>query len=229
MESNGILTLFDIDGTLVRGAKCHYQAFVQAVREVYGINGDMKGTNYAGMTDQQILRRVLEMNGLDEVTIKKGFADCLDTMIRYYLENVHKENIRVLGGVRELLKELQSQEVLLGLVTGNLEPIAHAKLNRVNLGSYFPFGGFGNDHPERHLLIKRALKIAQEDFNYRGERTFIIGDTPRDIAAGKEAGVKTIVVATGNYSKDELEQYEPDLVLKSLKDKNKLLKIIYGV
>lgn len=229
MGENEVLTLFDIDGTLVKGAKCHYHAFIQAVREVYGINGDMKGTKYAGMTDQQILRRVLEMNELDEVTIKEGFADCLDTMIRYYLENVHREKIRVLEGVRELLMELQSQKVLLGLVTGNLEPIAHAKLNKVNLDGFFQFGGFGSDNHKRPLLVKMALNIAQEDFNYKGERNFVIGDTPRDIAAGQDAGVKTIAVATGNYSKDKLEEYKPDLVLESLKDKNELLKIIYDI
>lgn len=31
MSGNNILTLFDVDGTLVRGARCHYMAFVHSV------------------------------------------------------------------------------------------------------------------------------------------------------------------------------------------------------
>jgi len=50
MENYDILALFDIDGTLVRGARCHYQAFVQAVQKFYGMEEDISGINYAGKT-----------------------------------------------------------------------------------------------------------------------------------------------------------------------------------
>ncbi|BDZ67409.1 hypothetical protein [Methanobacterium ferruginis] len=63
MVHNGILTLFDIDGTLVRGARCHYMAFVHAVSKFYGMEEDISGVNYAGKTDPQILREVLEIGG----------------------------------------------------------------------------------------------------------------------------------------------------------------------
>jgi phosphoglycolate phosphatase len=223
---NGVLTLFDIDGTLVNGARCHYKAFIEAIKEVYNFSGDMRGINYAGKTDQQILREVLEMNIPNESIIKKKFSECLEIMSSYYTENVHKENIQVLTGVKDVLTELKKMGVLLGLVTGNLKPIAHAKLNRANLDSYFTFGGYGSDHPNRTCLVKKALKIAQDDFNFHGDQVFIIGDTPRDIIAGREAGVNTVAVATGHYSKDELINYDADFVLENLKNKSELLKII---
>ena len=51
MIKDGSLALFDIDGTLVRGARCHYQAFVESVKKYYGFEEDISGINYAGKTD----------------------------------------------------------------------------------------------------------------------------------------------------------------------------------
>ncbi len=219
MINNGILTLFDIDGTLVRGARCHYQAFLEAVKQFYGMREDISGINYAGKTDPQILMEVLDMGGIEKKTQTQNFQNCLDFMTRYYQENVHRENIQILMGVKEILPELQKQGVLLGLATGNLEPIAHAKLGRVGLDGYFPFGGFGSDSPDRLCLVKTAIKRARDVFNYQGEQVFVIGDTPRDVTAGREAGVKTIGVATGRYSVAELEDCGADFVFKDLTDK----------
>lgn len=226
MVHNGILTLFDIDGTLVRGARCHYQAFVQAVDKFYQMREDISGINYAGKTDPQILREVLELGGVEEMTIQKNFQACLEYMTGYYQEHVHQENIQVLGGVKELLSQLKNEEVLMGLTTGNLEPIAHAKLGRVGLDSYFPFGGFGSDSEQRPGLVKKALERARNIYNYQGDRIFVIGDTPRDVAAAKPFQLHTMAVATGSYSSQELANSGADYVLEDLKDLDRILEII---
>jgi phosphoglycolate phosphatase len=227
MNHNGILTLFDIDGTLVRGARCHYQAFVHAIRKFYNMEEDISGINYAGKTDPQILKEVLELGGIKEKSIKKNFNDCLDYMTHYYLANVYKENVKALKGVKELLNLLHKEKVLLGLTTGNLEPIAHAKLGRVGLDHYFPFGGFGSDNSERPMLVKKALERARENFNFIGDDIFVIGDTPLDINAGIQVGVKTVGVGTGRYSMLELENSGADLVLENLQDKEAFISYIF--
>lgn len=226
MGHNGVLTLFDIDGTLVRGARCHYQAFVEAVKKFYGLEEDISGINYAGKTDPQILREVLELSGLKKEEFKNNFKDCLDFMAGYYIQNVHNENVRALDGTKELLKELKREKVLLGLVTGNLKPIAYAKLGRVGFDSYFPFGGFGSDFAERYLLVKKALELAKSQFGFNGNSVFVIGDTPRDVEAAQPFDITTIAVATGRYCSDELEDCGADYVLKNLKDLKKILTII---
>jgi phosphoglycolate phosphatase-like HAD superfamily hydrolase len=73
-------------------------------------------------------------------------------------------------------------------------------------------------------MVKIAIKRAKEKFNFKGE-VFVIGDTPNDIIAGKEANVKTIVVATGVYSKKKLMKFNPDYVFENLEDTNKIIKI----
>ncbi|NYT18364.1 MAG: HAD hydrolase-like protein [Methanobacteriales archaeon] len=226
MERKGTLTLFDIDGTLVRGARCHYQAFVQAVDKYYQIREDISGINYAGKTDPQILREVLELGGIGENAIQKDFQACLKYMVGYYREHVHRENIMVLTGVEELLVQLQKEDVLLGLTTGNLEPIAYAKLGRVGLDNYFAFGGFGSDSEERPGLVKKALERARDLHHYQGDRIFVIGDTPRDVAAAKPFQLYTVAVATGSYSSQELSGCGADYVLEDLKDVDQVLEII---
>jgi phosphoglycolate phosphatase-like HAD superfamily hydrolase len=226
MANNEILTLFDIDGTLVRGARCHYMAFVQAVKRFYGMEEDISGINYAGKTDPQILQEVLHLGGIPENRIKENFQECLEYMVQYYLKNVHQENVRALSGVEELLTRLKDENVLLGLTTGNLELIAHAKLNNAGLDRFFPFGGFGSDSAERPGLVKKALERARKLYGYKYHHIFVIGDTPLDVQAAKPFNLKTIAVATGSYSTAELEKTGADFVLKDLEDYETFLRII---
>ncbi len=226
MAHNGILTLFDIDGTLVRGARCHYMAFVHSVSKFYGMKEDISGINYAGKTDPQILREVLELGGVPENIINENFQDCLDYMIQDYTANVHRENVRALSGVNKLLNELKNNNVLLGLTTGNLEPIAYAKLKRAGIDDFFSFGGFGSDSPKRPCLVEKALERARKLHGYQGDQIFVIGDTPRDVEAAKPFNLSTIAVATGSYSTQELKKTGADHVLESLTDTDTVMKII---
>lgn len=228
MIRNDILVLFDIDGTLVTGARCHYQAFVEALKRFYNVNDDISGINYAGKTDPQILNEILTLSGLTEIEIEDNFQNCLDFMADYYLKNIYHENVMALGGTDELLEELKNENVLLGLVTGNLERIAYAKLSIVGFDSYFPFGGFGSDNSNRSFLVKKALKQAHMNYGYTGKRSFVIGDTPRDVKAAKESNLLTIAVATGRYSRKELKDCGADYVLNNLVNKDEVLEIIHS-
>ena len=55
---------------------------------------------------------------------------------------------------------------------------------------------------------------------------FLVGDTPLDIRAGKEAKVITIGVATGIFSKEDLEKAGADFVLDSLENIEDFLRIV---
>ena len=115
----------------------------------------------------------------------------------------------------------------MGLVTGNMEAIAWLKLQKVGLNKYFHFGGFGDKIVKRSGLVKNAIKASEQTFGkLNTENIFLIGDTPRDIVGGQKVGVKTIGVATGDFSEEELAQAGADFIVKDLKDSEKVLKII---
>jgi phosphoglycolate phosphatase-like HAD superfamily hydrolase len=53
---------------------------------------------------------------------------------------------------------------------------------------------------------------------FAASETGVIGDTPRDIACGKALGARTIAVATGRSSRDELAKHQPDFLIDDLSD-----------
>ena len=75
--------------------------------------------------------------------------------------------------------------------------------------------------------LKIISILLEEKFGFKfHNNVFIMGDTPRDITAGKEAGIKTIGIATGNYSKKQLENAGADFVFEDLKGTDKVLRIL---
>jgi phosphoglycolate phosphatase len=220
------LTLFDIDKTLLVGSHFHYLAMKQAVKNVYGVENPGHVPNLQGMTDLQILYATLSQEGLKQETIDEGIDECMNDMVTYFGKNVMKENIICLDGVKDVLENLKQFGVPRGLVTGNLEPIAWLKLDRIGVKDYFGFGGFGNESADRSLLVRHAVERAGNIYGtFNKENVFVIGDTPRDILAGQKNGVKTVGVATGDFTVEELEATGADFVLQNLKDMKIILKI----
>jgi len=219
------LVLFDVDGTLTKTLKAHKDAFSEAVRKVYGIDTSIEILEYHGMTDKQLIIEVLKKNGLSERKIKPKVEECAKAMVYSFNKLIDTENLGALDGVRELLKALDKNNVLMGLVTGNLEPIARGKMKKIGLNHYFKVGGFGSDDIVRTELVKIAIKRAQK-IGFKAGGVFLIGDTPRDIFAGKKAKVTTIGVATGPYSIEELKKAGADFILKDLRKTNEVLKIV---
>ena len=158
-EQNTLL-LFDIDNTLIQSSTGHRQAFVEAVKEVYDLEVDINIINYHGMTDQEIILKVLRTYNLDDEIIRSNLRACMAVMPEKYNEIVKSENIVILDGVVNLLTKLQQNDIILGLVTGNIEKIARAKLRKIEIDHFFKIGGFGSDHMDRNHLAKLAVKSA---------------------------------------------------------------------
>src|SRR5262249_51578690 len=81
------------------------------------------------------------------------------------------------------------------------------KMAASGLRQFFTFGAFGDESTHRPDLPPLALGRAGRSF--AAHRSFVIGDTPLDIACGKASGLTTIAVATGRYSMDELREHKP--------------------
>jgi phosphoglycolate phosphatase-like HAD superfamily hydrolase len=220
------LILFDIDNTLIKTSKAHMKAFSEAFKKVYGIESTIEIIDYSGMTDQQIIIEVLKKKGLNEQQIYLKIDECMKTMVEYFDSIKDSIEINVLSGVPKLLEELKNQNFLIGLVTGNLESIARSKMQKANLNHYFKLGGFGSDDISRTKLIKLAIKRAEKcNFKYKNN-VFLFGDTPKDMNAGNDAGVTTIGVATGIYTKNDLENAAAHYIFDNLHDTEEIISMI---
>lgn len=228
MEINKLI-LFDIDKTLITNATGHKAAFSRAVKEVYGIDTTVEIINYNGMTDPMIIMGVLKKNGLEESEIISKIDNCKKAMVNHFDKLKDNDEMEILEGAVELLKELDKRNFLIGLVTGNLEPIAWGKMRRFQIHRYFKLGGFASDDSNRTELVKIAIKRAEENYNFKFDNNaFLFGDTPQDVNAGNEAGIITVGVATGIYSKEELKEAGASFTIDNLKNINNILTIIEG-
>jgi phosphoglycolate phosphatase-like HAD superfamily hydrolase len=54
----------------------------------------------------------------------------------------------------------------------------------------------------------------------------VIGDTGHDIACGKAIGARTVAVATGSWSREELARHQPDFLFDDLSNVNEVVDIL---
>jgi phosphoglycolate phosphatase len=218
------LLLFDIDGTLLGGMPpTHRQAICEAACQVFDFPLSIDQiTLTAGRTDISIVYRVLEQAGLPRSQITPALPRFFTVMETAY-ERLHLSDLRpyLLPGVAETLAWLEQRGAALGLVTGNLTGIAWSKLSAAGIRGYFQCGAFGEEAEARDALPALAAARARACFGraFRPEATFVIGDTPFDIACGAACGFRTIAVATGPaHSFDDLDGHRPDFLLRDLSE-----------
>jgi len=224
------ILLFDIDGTLLLDGKAAGRTFDRAFREIFGVEADSKNVKTQGRTDPDIAQEMAQLV-LNRALTKEEFAqltNCYFALLPEELAN--SENYHLMPGIAELCKTLHEHpEAALGLQTGNLEPSAMMKLERGGLRKYFAFGGFGSDSMDRREIIQIAIERAKKHCGLKEiakSEIFVIGDAPQDIKAANENQVRTVAVATGAYSEEELRAEQPEYFLYDLKDNSRILALL---
>jgi phosphoglycolate phosphatase len=220
-----IVLFWDIDGTLLTTGKAGGPAWEAAVREVTGRDFQLSSIRVPGLTDYQIAVRTFDLLGID--------ADdaTLHRMVRRYEEllpsTLPQKQGQVLPNVREILERVgRRSDVRSYLLTGNTRGGARAKLTHYGLFDYFPDGAFAEDAGERATIAARAVELARNAGPIRDNALFVIGDTPHDIHCANAIGARTIAVATGGYSVDELRPHHPWRVYSELPDAAEFLRLI---
>jgi len=210
--------LFDIDGTLLVTGGAGGVAWQRAFEELHGVQADVAEHTDAGMTDPEIaaivFREVIGRDGSPEERAK-----AIGRYLKHLPETVAESaGYRVMPGIEALLDRLIEAGLLLGLVTGNIEAAAHIKLARANLNRFFTFGGYGSDSANRTEVTKAALQRGSlvSGGVLADGACVAVGDTPRDVKAGHEAGIRVVGVATGSYETEELSATGADWVLASV-------------
>jgi phosphoglycolate phosphatase-like HAD superfamily hydrolase len=225
------IVLFDIDGTILRSGGVGRIAMERALTNVFGSPGS-PDYRYDGKTDRQIVRELMREEGKSDEEIDSRMTGLLDE----YVTGLHDElasrrtGVHVYPGVIELLDALEKQErVVLGLLTGNIEQGARAKLEAAGIDAgRFKVNAFGSDHEHRPELPAVAQRRAREllGIDVSGDRLVVIGDTPADIRCGESIGARAIGVATGRYSCDELASHGAYAVFETLADTDEVLSRI---
>ena len=224
------LILFDIDGTLLRVSRTGGQLVRDVLGKLIGRTVVTDGIRFSGRTDYPIIRDVLIASGLDKDEAEDMLPDVVAAYEEQTLKFLSDGEAHPLPGARELLSRLADRDdVVLGLLTGNIESLAYAKLRACSIDHHFEFGAFGSDREDRYELPEVALGRAHEHTgqHFVGKDVVIIGDTEHDILCGRSIGVFAVAVATGYFDRDFLGGHEPDLLLDDLSNSSQFIEAVF--
>jgi phosphoglycolate phosphatase-like HAD superfamily hydrolase len=213
------LTLFDIDGTLVRRAGSHHrEALVYGVRRVTGLETTTEGIPVQGMLDPDIVAAMMRNAGSTRALMRESLPEIERAAERFYLRECPALHDRHCPAVEETLDRLTRHGVLLALVTGNLTRIGWRKLDRAGLKRYFRFGAFGEMAKTRAGLAKLAIAEARRRrWIERAAPISLIGDATSDIVAAQTNRIRCISVQTGITPRQELAALKPDYLIRDLR------------
>lgn len=222
--------LWDIDGTLLRAAGTGQLSYAAALRVVTGADYPPAGVYMGGRTDPDIAALVLAAAGFDDPSLVPALLAELDA---HY--HASAEEFRALTsakpGAAQALDAFEAAAVVQTVVTGNLRSIARHKVEAAGLQHHLRLehGGYGSDHRIRTELVRISQgRLAAGGFDVDPQRTWIIGDTSRDLDCAREAGVRCVLVATGTEAIETLQLLGADAVFADLTDLDRLSELVIG-
>ncbi len=224
------LILFDIDGTLLLSGRAGLRAMTRAFTATFGA-GDVFGTmSFAGRTDSYLVSQALKAAGLPDTA--QNHARFRDTYLPLLAEEIQQPGTGhkgLLPGARELVAALlEHDHIHTALLTGNYRQAAEIKLTHFELWDFFEWGAFSDDAADRNALVPIARQRA-EIYDVPAEaleRVIVIGDTPHDIECARAGGARSIAVATGGYSVEQLRAAGADVVLADLSDTAEVVTLL---
>jgi phosphoglycolate phosphatase-like HAD superfamily hydrolase len=195
-----LLVLLDVDGTLfLTDDPLAGIALRETLGPRYGVElpeDAIDRVDHAGQTSLRIARLVLRDAGLrdDEITPRLG-AWCPSFATRYceLLAAADTSGWQAAPEAEASLERLAQAGHRLALLTGNPEPMARMRMDRVRLDRFFDAGqgAFGCDAESRVELIGLARARAG---GWPAAGTVAVGDTERDTRSADAAGIRSVRV-----------------------------------
>lgn len=224
-----LLVLWDVDYTLVATDNVGKYLYEVVLVELYGLDLPSPLTSMAGRTDSSIALEVLTAAGVPEPEGELSrFQDLLAARAPAFGRMV-REHGRVLPGAAAAIAALAGladrdggQPVIQSLLTGNIPALARVKLGALGLTEHLDLsvGAYGDVSQFRADLVPVARQNAALRYgaDFSGAATVLIGDTPHDIEAAATAGARSVGVATGSFTMQQLIDAGAEVVLPDLTD-----------
>lgn len=197
---------FDVDGTLINTTEYIYGAFEHSL----------------GLHNQEILGRDMmqRMMGKQLEDCYRDFTDLsdvqelMDTHHEYQLEN--PELAVAYPYAEETLKRLREMGISIAAVTTRVRETAIQTLEFNGLYSLVDFF-VGLEDVSSPKPDPEGIKKALDYFGVHPSDAIMVGDSPVDVEAGKNAKTYTIGVTHGFHG-DAIAELEPDYVIDGLSE-----------
>ena len=204
-----LLALFDVDGTLfLTDDPLAGLALNETLADRYGVElpDDAVGrVDHQGQTSLRIARLVLAAAGVEEPDDLGGWCRAFAERYLELLADADTSTWRAAPEAEAALERLAAADVRVALLTGNPEPIARARMERLGLARLFPAGqgAFGCEAESREELIALARHRAGD---WPASSTVEVGDTPCDASSSQAAGIRSIIVGEEGLTVDVIQQ-----------------------
>lgn len=225
-----LLIQWDIDHTLIHHGGVSRNAFAAAFEDVVGheIRHPVVSN---GRTDPETIADLLLEHGITPT--QHRVSQMMVALAARFRSSACDLNTRgrILPGAQRALSALEGiPGVVQTVVTGNIRLNAMTKLIAFGLDRYIDFdvGGYGSDMVSRPELVSISRSRAATKYRFTDATctTVIVGDTPRDVNAGRESGAHVVAVASGRYTQAELLQASAEVTLPSLRDTERFVGAI---
>jgi len=209
MTSKIKAVVFDSDGTLMDSGATIFGAYAY-VAQKFG---------YPAPSDAEITAQLAQSYPLYQI-LQTFFPDePIDELLKANGEYFSSQFTKTptFTGARELLEELKNRDLRLAIVTGGNDKVIdlfkHHKLEH-----YFSSMVYC-DRVARSKPNPEGFLLAAEECAAQPNEIIMVGDSPNDIFAGKNAGAAyTIAITHGHASREVLTATNPDYIVDSLQE-----------
>lgn len=205
--------IFDMDGVIVDTEPVHYYAFMKHFQELGISISDKEYSTYTGYSTKNVYEKIKSHFNLnDEVSDlvqrkRSIFNDAFDS----------KEDLSLLEGVEQVIKELHSQGIQLILASSSAKVTINRIFNRFELFPYFSHIVSGEDFPKSKPNPEIFI-YAQQISNHSIEECLVIEDSTNGILAAKSAELFCIAYDSFHSKMQDLSQ--ADVVINHFSELN---------
>jgi len=200
--------VFDYDGVIVDSSDLFTDFFLKGCMRI----------GREDLASKEVFLSLFDGN-MYETMLKKGLSKEEMLKVVFTLREgllKHQDDLKIFSGVSDAIGMLHDAEVPLFVVTSNESAVVTNFLNKKGIVGFKDV--IGSDRQPSKIKVLSELK---KQFN--DATIWYVGDTCGDVVEGRAAGVKTAVVTWGFHDAKRLQSVDPDMMITSSEQLQKLL------
>ena len=202
------LIIFDLDGTLLDAYPAIIKSFNFTMQRLGFPRQDAGAIRRAvGWGDENLLKPF----------VSKAFLKRALVMYRRHHVAALLSGSRLLPGARKVLVTLKKRGYRLAVASNRPTKFSLILIRHLGIARYFDYYlcadtlKHGKPHPEILNNIRKRFSLGTKDVLY-------VGDMAIDVQAGRRARIRTIAVATGSSTRQELRKEKPYRLISTITD-----------
>jgi len=205
------LVIFDLDGTLVR-LGIDYETVRKELRNALGQAGSASDFRPLLEEIERVARQAAVDNTLGTAQLRQRAFSILDRH-----EVAAARRCQHFQSASELLHSLRKRRFLLALCTANGRACVDELVDRAGWQNTFE-AIVCRDTPVPPKPSPRGIQLIRETVNVSSSSTVMVGDSWRDVAAARRAGVRSV-----HFCRDGAPDNGADAVISELQDLSQIL------